>query len=62
MSLEDLEFNIPYKINDKIYLIHDIFDNSEVTLKDSLNKIYPLLDGFEGEFKKLNKKKKLINQ
>ena len=52
-----VKFNVSFKINHKIYLIQDIFDNSEATLNDSLNKMYILLDGFEDEFKKLNQKK-----
>ena len=41
-----IQFKITFRLlNGKTYLIQDFFDDSDETLKESLNKIYTLLDG-----------------
>ena len=50
------EFQISLILNNKTYIIQDIFDDSDETLNESLYKIHKLLDG-ENVLKKSNKKK-----
>ena len=39
------QFIVSFRLNNKTYIIQDIFDNSEIALNNSLDKIYTLLDG-----------------
>ena len=44
-STPAIPFSVYFIINDKKYLIQEIFDDSDETLNKSLNKMYKLLDG-----------------
>ena len=43
-SMSKIEFSIKFKINNKIYDIQNNYDNSEETMKQTLEKMYKLLD------------------
>ena len=59
-SAPEVKFKIFFILNNKTYIIQDIFDDSEEALNESLNKIYKLLDG-EDIIEKSNKNKKNDN-
>jgi len=59
-SKPHIKFNISFVINNKTYIIQEIFDNSDEALEESLNKMYKLLDR-EDISEKSNKKKNDIS-